>query len=123
MLQLSYSQVAVYKSYKDHHVYTSYNHRFIPGWITPLHVFPTFNTDLVVFLLISHYHYVITTAKGEQQDDCSSLLFPSKEKEEKYTPFGVYSLTSLDLCNILQEQEESGESWMCLNRRDLEEWT
>lgn len=38
------------------------------------------------------------------------FLFPSKEKEEKYTPFGVYSLTRLDLCNILQEQEESGKS-------------
>ena len=36
-------------------------------------------------------------------------------------PFGVYSLTSLELCNILQEQEESGESRRCLNRRDMGE--
>lgn len=95
MLQLSYSQVAVYKSYKDHHVYTSYNHRFIPGWITPLHVFPTFNTDLVVFLLISHYHYVITTAKGEQLDDCSSFFIPiQREGREIHTFRCLFSHSS-----------------------------
>lgn len=82
----------------------------IYSWLVtalPTTIPPAFSTDLVILFLISHYRYVITTAKGEQLDDFSISFFIHIQGEgKKMHAFWGYILSLVWSCSIFSKSKK-----------------